>query len=285
METKFTYEIVTKLEELSETITLQKLTWGDEAVTPIPQLIASSHNGGVVIAARENETNRIVGFCYGFPGVDDISRKPFLCSHMMAIHPDYRNQGLGRKLKFKQRQWAMDFGYEKITWTFDPLEVRNGYLNLCKLGGYVRTYIPSYYGLMEDKLNKGIPSDRFLLEWDLNSTTVENTSRGKPKSRNDWKSYLQLLEWSIEEEYPVPGKEYDLENQQGYLLAVPREIQKIKQAKLNLVNEWRMKTRKVVQNAFSNGYRIVGVVRSEDPVNYYVFEKEKEKDRIQNISH
>lgn len=278
MEIQLTYEMIVELDQLEEIVTLQKLVWGDEVVTSLPQMVAAIHNGGVVIGAKESGGNNIVGFCYGFAGIDKNERKPHLCSHMMAIHPNYQNQGIGRKLKLKQREWAIDFGYEKITWTFDPLEVRNGYLNLCKLGGYVRKYIPDYYGLMGDKLNKGLSSDRFLLEWDLYSARSEQAAGGESISSEEWSGYSQFVDWKVVDSLPRPRYAVSLKGEQGYLLAVPKSIQLMKQIEMELVKEWRFISKEMASQAFLNGYYLVGVLRSEDPVHYYVFEK-KVKER------
>src|SRR5699024_10712291 len=92
----------------------------------------------------------------------------YLCSHMLGILPEYRKGGLGVKMKLKQADIAKALGYQMITWTFDPLESLNAYVNLHKLGAVAAHYKPNHYGSMDDKLNKGLPSDRIQIEWYLN---------------------------------------------------------------------------------------------------------------------
>ena len=269
METEIKYKAVTKLDHLQEIVGLQKLVWDSEIVTSLPQMVAAIYNGGVVIAAFSED--KIIGFCYGFPGFNDS--KVYLCSHMMAVHPKYRDLGIGKNLKIEQREWALKYGYDKIVWTYDPLETRNGYLNLCKLGAYVTKYINSYYGEMNDPLNRGLPSDRFLVEWDLNSLRVQKAVAGIPIEKESWKSYSKLLDWEQAGPYPRPRAVSEKKGGKGYLVSVPRNIQEIKEKDMSLAKEWRFNIRRQISIALLNGYAVVGLLRSKLPVHYYVLEK------------
>ncbi|GGB69724.1 GNAT family N-acetyltransferase [Fictibacillus barbaricus] len=268
MQRIFSFDVVTEFDQLTEIVQLQKLVWGEEVITSLPQMVAANHNGGVVIGAFDAETQKLIGFCYGFTGFSSLSDAPYLCSHMMAIHPDYHNQGIGEMLKFKQRDWAIHYGYKKMVWTFDPLEIRNGYLNLCKLGGYVKTYIKDYYGFMNDKLNKGVPSDRFLVEWDLFSNNVINASVRIRNYSDKWENY-ELLEDDFDDVYL---ESQAAKHHSGYLVPVPPNIQQMKMDSPDLVKEWRMKLRKQFSLALSSGYFVAGMIRG-DRVGYYVLEK------------
>lgn len=266
---EITYKVITNPEELRGAIELQEMVWGVEAVTPVPQLVAAIHHGGVVIAAFHGE--KMVGFCYGFSGFH--GGEVYLVSHIAVVDPMFRDVGLGGSLKAKQREWAIGYGYDKMVWTFDPLETRNAYLNLCKLGGYVKTYIPAYYGEMNDLINKGLPTDRFLLEWKLNSPRVEHALAGKLLDPVGWKKYRKLYDWKLDGVFPRPDKEYSLNEEEGCLAPVPKMIRGMKQTNFELVKTWRFHIRHQMERAFSQGYVIVGVLREEGPVNYYVLEK------------
>jgi predicted GNAT superfamily acetyltransferase len=85
------------------------------------------------------------------------------------MHPAYQNGGVGRMLKLAQRADALDRGINRIEWTFDPLQSRNAYFNLVRLGAIVRTYIPNFYGNTSSPLHGGLPTDRVVAEWDLDS--------------------------------------------------------------------------------------------------------------------
>ncbi len=92
---------------------------------------------------------------------------------MLAVHKDHRNGGLGRRLKLLQREDALARGIELIEWTFDPLEIKNAYLNIEKLGAIARRYNINQYGITSSPLQGGLPSDRLIAEWWLKSGRVK----------------------------------------------------------------------------------------------------------------
>lgn len=292
-------EIVKEVAVMRTIVRLQQEVWGADAVTSMPQLVAATHHGGAVIAAFDG--SRIVGFCYGFPGFR--TGKPYLFSHMMAVDPGYRDAGLGKALKLKQREWAVSFGYDKIAWTYDPLETRNGYLNLNKLGGRVNVYLPDYYGPMEDPLNAGLPTDRFLVEWDLLSSRCLRAveSDGVSSEPVHWSDYTRLFEWEAEGEFPSPmpaktnkAVEGAAAKEQpdfwafgeadesvppptltsaGYLVPVPAAIGEMKRREPELARRWRYALRRCMTLAFQQGYTVTGLRRTGLPAHEYVLEK------------
>jgi predicted GNAT superfamily acetyltransferase len=264
-----TYKRIEDLEDINEVVSLQADIWGKDTVTPLHQLIASVHHGGILIGAFAE--NRLVGFCYGFTGF--TNGEIYLVSHMAAVLPEFQNAGVGYQLKIKQREWAIAYGYPKIVWTYDPLEVRNGYFNLCKLGAYSKTYIPSYYGEMEDKLNKGLPADRLLIEWDICSSRVENAISGVLPDKTN-QDYEILLHAAKESEYPSIDEIKIDPLVVGYLVAVPTNIQLIKQTKLDIAKAWRHALRSVMSEAIINGYILTGVKKiPNSSIQYYILEK------------
>ncbi|MCM3078319.1 GNAT family N-acetyltransferase [Brevibacillus invocatus] len=270
MKPELEYAIVTSATRMNEIEDLQRQIWGESSVIPVAQLLAASHNGGVVIAAYHGDVP--VGYCYGFSGFKQ--GKSHLCSHMLGILPAYRDWGIGRRLKLLQREWALDYGYETITWTYDPLEARNAYLNLSKLGGKVRHYMESYYGEMRDCINKGLPSDRFLLEWELNSKRAVMGIEGRQQEESAWRSYPRLIDWEYDEQkQPRPLIREGLGEHTGILLSVPSTIHSIKQEHLEVALEWRLALRNMCKSAFTLGYTVIGVLKTEEPVHAYVLEK------------
>lgn len=257
-----TYKPIEDLEDINAVVSLQADIWGQDVVSPLPQLVASIHHGGVIIGAFSEE--KLIGFCYGFAGFQNGEH--YLISHMAAIRPEYQNAGIGFQLKAKQREWAISFGYRKIVWTYDPLEVRNGFFNLCKLGAYSRTYLSAYYGEMPDKLNKGLPSDRLLIEWDICSNRVEKAinGQGPPNRGLDYKTLLQT-----EGEYPLRVDGNIDERQNGYLVPVPFNIQTIKQTNLDAARAWRYALREVLSEAISKDFVLSGV--KKEPGSTYHF--------------
>lgn len=263
------YQVITDISEITETLALQKTVWGDSAAASLPEMVAAIHNGGAIIGAFLDK--RMIGFCYGFAGYN--GSETYLCSHMLGIDPNYRDFGLGRELKWRQRDWALRYGYKKMVWTYDPLEARNAYLNLCKLGAYTKTYIQSYYGKMEDQLNKGLPSDRFFVEWDLDSDRVKNAAAGLSIESEKWRNFPRASEWVLQGEFPKPGVLNDIRDVPGYLVPVPKSIQVIKAEDMELARKWRHSHRNQMIRLFASGYMAVGLLRTEAHVNYYVLEK------------
>ncbi len=161
--------------ELSAVETLQRDIWpGSETdIVPAHLMIAAVHNGGLVLGAFEDE--ELIGFVFGFPGIEPTPDGPRLkhCSHMAGVLPGHRDRGLGFALKRAQWQMVRHQGLDHITWTYDLLLSRNAYLNIGRLGAVCSTYRRSEYGEMRDGLNAGLPSDRFQVDWWLNTHRVE----------------------------------------------------------------------------------------------------------------
>ncbi|MCL6598593.1 MAG: GNAT family N-acetyltransferase [Alicyclobacillus macrosporangiidus] len=154
--------LLTRLEQLQEMQHLERQVWGTDPI-PVHQTWTAVKNGGVAIGAFDGP--RMIGFVYGFPGFR--AGEAYLCSHMMGVLPDYRNQGVGERLKHRQAEAALSLGYRRMVWTYDPLEARNARLNLVKLGAVADTYVENCYGELNDDLNRGMPSDRFEVTWFL----------------------------------------------------------------------------------------------------------------------
>jgi len=152
-------------DELHACVDLQLTVWGlnPRDAVPFNQLHVAHSWGGQVLVAVEND--QVIGFCYGLPGRQ--YGKPAILSHMLGVLREHRGRDLGAQLKLAQARWALDQGYDLITWTYDPLEALNGRLNIGRLGGIVRQYLVNHYGEMTDALNKSMPSDRMLVEWHL----------------------------------------------------------------------------------------------------------------------
>lgn len=137
-------------------------------------LQAMAHNGTYVSGVFVE--GEIVGAAFAFPGVDE-HRRLHLHSHMAAVKENFRDRSIGSTLKWHQRAWALERGYEVITWTFDPLVKRNARLNLVKLGVQVFEYFPNFYGELPDALNAGDPTDRVIARWDLLSESTLAAAR------------------------------------------------------------------------------------------------------------
>ena len=161
----------TGLDELRACVALQKEVWNfsDIELVPLRIFVTAEKIGGQVIGAFEG--GELIGFAFAIPAVR--AGHSYLYSHMLAVRKKYRDAGLGRRLKLFQRDDAITRGFELMEWTFDPLEIKNAYLNLEKLGAIARRYNVNQYGITSSPLQGGLPSDRLVAEWWLKSKRVE----------------------------------------------------------------------------------------------------------------
>ena len=156
---------------------LQRSVWGKtELDVPLPLFVVAAETGGQVLGAFDRDT--MVGFTLAIAGFRD--GRVFLHSHMTAVLENYRNRGIGRSLKLFQRNDALSRGIHLVEWTFDPLEVKNAYLNFMKLGAIARRYMPNCYGVTTSPLHGGMPTDRLIAEWWLDSPRVNHLLSGNP---------------------------------------------------------------------------------------------------------
>jgi predicted GNAT superfamily acetyltransferase len=160
------------MDELKACVDLQKEVWNfdDVDIVPLRLFVVSQKIGGQVIGAFSD--NELIGFAFSIPG--SRNGHSYLHSHMLAVREKFRNYGLGRRLKLAQRDDAIAHGFDLLEWTFDPLEIKNAYLNLVKLGAITRRYSVNHYGLSSSPLQGGLPTDRLVAEWWLKSQRVLN---------------------------------------------------------------------------------------------------------------
>ena len=159
------------MEDFHACVRLQEETWGEGFAERVPASILkiSQKIGGLVGGAMEGD--RLVGFVYSLLGIQ--SGKVVQWSHMLAVHPEARGHGLGRRLKLFQRDELLKRGVHTVFWTFDPMAAGNAHLNLNRLGVLVVGYEPDMYGSETGSpLHAGGPTDRFVVRWDLKSQRV-----------------------------------------------------------------------------------------------------------------
>lgn len=264
-----TYRMVTEVHELMKVVELQKLVWEPDSLSSMLQMKAAILHGGVVAGAFDGDA--LVGFCYGFTGYD--GKEPYICSHMMAIHPEYRDRGLGMRLKLEQRIWALQAGFHTIVWTFDPFESRNAYLNICKLGGTVSSYIPAFYGLDA----AGNPTDRFLVKWSLSSDRVVNALSGQEQIMDDATDDPRLLDVAYTDARVTGIRDtahlHLLGQSNRVKLPIPRVVSKLKQSQPDGFRTWQRRLREIATAAFAQGYHVVSCHSSEPEVQDYVLER------------
>jgi len=240
---------------------LQRRVWampGDLEIVPLHMLMPVHDEGGLLLGAFDGD--ELVGFVFGYLGrIKGGGVK--LCSHMMGVASGYQSAGLGYRLKLAQRVYALEQGYDLVTWTYDPLQSRNAYLNIHKLGCICRTYAPDYYGPLSDGLNAGLPTDRFKVEWWIASDAVQRRLIGTGAGRQDSSSLDggEQVNRVVRTEAGIlaPG-ELLLDRQSEVLrVGIPADYGAVKAADPGLALAWRLAMRQTFQTYFAAGYTVV----------------------------
>jgi predicted GNAT superfamily acetyltransferase len=226
------------LDDYAEAVCIEQRIWGFEDIDVFPAglFVIAQDVGGGSFGAFDGP--RMIGFCLAVPGIKPGGR-PFLHSHMLGVLPEYRDCGVGRLLKLEQRKDALSRGVGLIEWTFDPLELKNAWFNIEILGAVIRRYIPNRYGSTTSPLHGGLPTDRCVAEWALDSPWVEATLTGcRPRIRTERRVEIPTAIGVLRRESPEEA----------------RAIQ--------------MSVAERLVDAFASGLAIVGFERDEDAGTY-----------------
>jgi predicted GNAT superfamily acetyltransferase len=230
---------LTDREDLKSVVKLQRQIWGFEDVDLIPLrlFVVASKIGGQVYGAFDGA--KLVGFCMAIPGLKP-GGKTYLHSHMLGVLPEYRNAGVGRILKLTQRDDALSRGIDLIEWTFDPLEIKNAFFNMQRLGAIVRRYVPNQYGTTSSPLHGGLPTDRCIAEWWISSPRVTTILEGG----------------------------YFTHNAVEVRIAIPSDIATIRANEPSRAREIQQKACEQFRLAFDRGLAVIGFEKSEQAGTY-----------------
>jgi predicted GNAT superfamily acetyltransferase len=212
------------LDEFSDVLRLQQVIWGfaDIELLPLRFLVVVSKVGGHVFGAYDGA--EMAGFCFAIPGVKTGGR-PYLHSHMLGVLPQYHNAGIGRRLKLAQRDEALSRGITLIEWTFDPLELKNAFFNVERLGAIVRRYSENQYGVTASPLHGGLPTDRCIAEWRLDSARVRSVLEGQQPEHHAVERIAYPADIGrIRAEDPDCAREIQRANAQRFLEAFDRGL-------------------------------------------------------------
>jgi predicted GNAT superfamily acetyltransferase len=220
---------ITDISELEQCVELQRQIWGlkDIDVIPVRMLITQIRVGGLVLGAFENE--HLIAFLNSMPGIRN--GMPYWYSQMLAVGKDRWNSGIGSELKLAQREQALQRGIRLIEWTFDPLESKNAYLNIVKLGVIARRYYVNLYGAVTSQLQQGLESDRLIAEW-----------------------------WIDEPRVAI--------SQEVRRVHIPVDIQALKMQNLNSAQDLQLRVRRQLLENFKDDYFVAGFERSDESSAY-----------------
>jgi predicted GNAT superfamily acetyltransferase len=253
--------------EFEKLVDIQRIVWKheDEDLIPTHQFRISSRMGGILLGAYVGE--ELAGFVYSFPAV--FEKKPCQHSHLLAVMPAFQGLGIGKRLKWAQRKWALKLGYDLITWTMDPLQARNANLNFHTLGATSRIYLPHFYGATPSlTLAHNLPTDRLLMEWPISKKRVEMRRRGKYKEYDEAKLAKALEKKSSDEAFPDNLR---LSLKEKFILVeVPRKMRALERNP-HLVSAWQRDLRKVLIHYFRRGYSAIDLLFGKRC--FYVLEK------------
>jgi predicted GNAT superfamily acetyltransferase len=220
--------------EFQDAVRLQQEIWGFEEIEllPLRLFVVATKIGGQAFGAFDGQ--RMVGFCLAIPGVKP-GGKSYLHSHMLGVLPGYRDSGVGRKLKLAQRDEALGRGIDLIEWTFDPLEIKNAYFNMERLGAIVRRYVLNQYGTTTSHLHGGLPTDRCIAEWWIKSPRAIAIIAGQEFQRK-----------------PVETR-----------IAIPSDIAAIRTTDSKRAREIQQTAGNGFRDAFDRGLAVIGFEKSE----------------------
>lgn len=268
-------------QEMAQAEELQRLVWpGSELdVLPLHILLTFAHNGGLVLGAYDDEL--LVGLLVGFPGLYPLpdGPQPKHCSHELGVHPNYQRAGIGFALKRAQWQMLRQQGLSLATWTYDPLLSRNAQLNIARLGAVCNTYLSNYYGEMRDGLNSGLESDRFQVDWWLNTPRVSRKLGQRSRPSLTLEHYASAETQALYQPIKPPAAwlrppEHFSTPQQSLALAeIPSDFMALKQKDPSLARDWRSFSREVFTTCFRQGYLVTDFIfeRTGDiPRSFYV---------------
>ncbi|MEO5935748.1 MAG: GNAT family N-acetyltransferase [Terriglobales bacterium] len=218
------------IDEFNACVALQKEVWKFDDIDVIPQRMftVADKIGGQVIGSfvGGEKAAKLVGFALAIPG--NRNGRLYLHSHMLAVSEDYRNSGLGRRMKLAQRDDALARGFELIEWTFDPLEIKNAYLNIDRLGAIARRYNINQYGFSSSPLQGGLPTDRLVAEWWLKSKRVEakmTTGQAPPFTTAVAIGVpAEIYTWKASPPDREHAKRVQLQNREAFLAAFDRDL-------------------------------------------------------------
>lgn len=277
-------QAITTLEEMEKVPPLIAAIWGDDPSLNVPTHIlrAVVENGGLLLGAYVNE--ELIGFTLGWLGTREAAgpapaaEQLKLASHMNGVLGQYRDQKVGFHLKLAQRQWALERGLALITWTYDPLESRNGRLNVGRLGATCRTYLRNVYGIMVDQFSGGIVSDRFRVDWRIATRHVEErlAAAGPPRTLAGANAQLVNPAALNAGGHPQPADRPAEPSDKALLVEIPADMQAILRDDIALGATWRMHTRAVFESLFGAGYQVTDLIYQRDsspPRSFYYLEK------------
>jgi predicted GNAT superfamily acetyltransferase len=247
-----TYRDLTTLEDFARVVELEREIWGPgyDEVVPVPILAVSVMRGGILVGAFDDD--EMIGFVYSIPGIKH--GRPTQWSHMAGVVEAFRSAGVGYQLKLLQRERTLAMGLDLVEWTYDPLQAMNAHFNFAKLGAIAEEYEVNVYGESTSPLHRGNPTDRFVAEWWVGASRVEERlggaaplapvltvePAGRSRPAGEWLEPAEI-------DLSLEAKRVSVE--------IPTGFSQMLTSAPELALEWRMATRSQFTTYFVRGYR------------------------------
>ncbi len=192
---------------------------------------------------------------------------PHLHSHITGVAAGHRGRHVGYAVKLHQRAWTLGQGMGSITWTFDPLHRRNASFNLGKLGARFTSYLPDFYGPMTDEVNRGTPSDRALISWDLTAPVPPAPTGGRPApAPAAAATAAAAVPLVVVDELGRPAPSGARHDRPVLSVLVPHDVETLRRTDPDLAGLWSQVVGGALQPALQEGYSVVGF----DPERHYL---------------
>jgi predicted GNAT superfamily acetyltransferase len=263
------------MDEYRACVALQEKVWGEGFSERVPPaiLMVSQRLGGVLAGAWDEE-GELAGFVFGMTGWK--GGEPFHWSDMLAVRPGLRGSGLGLRLKAYQREALLEAGVGVAHWTFDPLESRNAWVNLGRLGAVAREYVEDMYGQTDSPLHRGIGTDRLVVTWELASPRVAaRMDRGDaPPGPEALEEVPRALEVREQEGCLRPLGGSASGDARKVRVPIPPDLQALKDRNPELAREWRLAVREALAPRLARGWEVRELVRHGNVSEYLVVLKE-----------
>jgi predicted GNAT superfamily acetyltransferase len=255
--------------ERDAAVELQRLVWGVrfEEIVPRAVMWAAQRIGGVAAGAFA-EDGRLIGLVFGFTGFRD--GRPVHWSDMLAVDPAARGRGISVALKAFQRAELLRAGVEHVAWTFDPLESRNAYINFARLGILAREYLRDVYGGSTSPLHEDVGTDRLVADWRIASERVARRLDGRERAPTAAEiAALPRINVAKRVGEAIESSEPAVDRDGARLrLAIPADMQRLKQRWPELGAHWRGCTRVAFEAYLDRGYRVEELVRIGETSDY-----------------
>jgi predicted GNAT superfamily acetyltransferase len=263
------YRDLTTLEEYAQVVELERTIWGPGYVdvVPVPIFAITVMRGAVLVGAFD--AGQMIGFVYSVAGIKH--GKPTQWSHMLGVLPEFRNDGIGHRLKLLQRERTLAMGLDLIEWTYDPMQALNAHLNFTKLGVVVEEYEVNVYGTSNSPLHAGNPTDRFVAEWNIRDPHVEGRLARAAKAGSDGggaaiplrshESRDAVAANAIASAGPPACIDVDLKlDARRIAVQIPMGFTEMLVDAPQLALAWRMATREIFTTYFARGYKAVDFI-------------------------